>query len=129
MTPLAVLALVMCAILFAVLVYAGVRIEKQDAKIDLLQSARLASRAVSHAQCVVNIEDYVSAVFAAEVLRAAAGDWDSTKEQANLHRLAREKYQPGGPSMPVIWLNDRANRIDPRPEPTAEYNFAGERVL
>lgn len=40
----------------------------------------------------------------------AADAWDDRSEE-NLHRLsamALEKYRAGGPSMPAIWLRDRA---------------------
>jgi hypothetical protein len=46
----------------------------------------------------------------AEALREAADAWDDRSEE-NLHRLsamALERYKAGGPSMPAIWLRDRA---------------------
>lgn len=49
----------------------------------------------------------------ASALRAAADRWDSIEEQGNLKRLASERYKPGGPSMPTIWLRAEADRMDP----------------
>ena len=61
-----------------------------------------------HLLCIEMIRDTVSSIHAAEVLEAAARDYDSIEEQGHMKWLAREHYRAGGPSMPVIWLTDRA---------------------
>lgn len=64
-----------------------------------------------HAKCIAHVAHYVGDEFAAMVLRAAAHDYDSAEEFGRLKVLARMKYAQGGPSMPAIWLEDRANRL------------------
>lgn len=46
----------------------------------------------------------------AQALREAADAWDSEEELPHMTALADERYQPGGPSMPEIWLRDRAEK-------------------
>lgn len=64
-----------------------------------------------HAKCIAHIAEYVGNEYAAMVLRAAAHDWDSAEESNRLKVLARLRYSAGGPGMPAIWLNDRADRL------------------
>lgn len=49
----------------------------------------------------------------ASALRAAADKWDSVENQTLLKRLGRDEYEPGGPSVPAIWLRIQANQMDP----------------
>lgn len=62
----------------------------------LLRALRLASRKTDSAALLI-----------------AADAWESVEERMHLERLAREQYQPGGPSMPAIWLRDRAESLHP----------------
>lgn len=71
----------------------------------------VACRAHDHASCVASVGLMVSAAHSAEALEEAARDYDSIEEQGTLKRLAREHYRPDGPSMPVIWLLDRAAQL------------------
>lgn len=64
-----------------------------------------------HAKCIAHITQYMGDEYAAMVLKAAAHDWDSAEEASRLKVLARLKHKQGGPSMPAIWLNDRAERL------------------
>lgn len=57
--------------------------------------------------------DMLQAKHEAYLLRRLADQWDHPSEQGVLSKLAREKYNPGGPSMPAIWLREQANKIDP----------------
>ena len=66
-----------------------------------------------HAKCLAHIADVTSKRIVAQSLREYARLWDSIEERANLQRLAREKYKPGGPAMPSIWLNYQADLLDP----------------
>lgn len=53
------------------------------------------------------------ATTAAEALREAANEYDSSKESDRAHwRDLDALYTPGGPSMPVFWLRARADRIE-----------------
>lgn len=101
------IAFVLMLALLALLAFAGDRIVRLQEQVDNLARQK-------HTECVDRISSAASTKFAAETLRSAARDWDNPREQANLQRLARERYSPGGPSMPIIWLNDRADRMDPR---------------
>lgn len=65
----------------------------------------------AHAKCIAHIAHYVGDEYAAMVLSAAAHDYDSAEEFNHLKVLARMKYQAGGPSMPAIWLRDRADHL------------------
>jgi len=64
-----------------------------------------------HSAYVKQVSAILSREYGASILEQAARDWDSTDERPNLQRLARDEYKPGGPSMPTIWLRDRAKRI------------------
>lgn len=76
---------------------------------------REASSKADHAKCIALISSVVSNRVVAMAFRDAAARWDSLEEQANLRTLANTVYQPGGPSMPVIWLNAEADKLDPLP--------------
>lgn len=65
----------------------------------------------AHAKCVAHIAHYVGDEFAASVLVQAAHDYDSVEEHSRMKVLARLRYQNNGPSMPAIWLLDRADRL------------------
>lgn len=49
----------------------------------------------------------------ADALRAAGQEFDSARGQVRLRELGREHIL-GGPSIPAMWLYDRANKIDPK---------------
>lgn len=68
-------------------------------------------RDANHAKCIAHITSYVGDQFAANVLRAAAQAWDSIEEKPHIQRLGREQFLPEGPSMPSIWLRDRADTM------------------
>lgn len=48
----------------------------------------------------------------ATALREAAVNYDLAATQGDLRRLAREKFQPEGPSVPALWLEEEAQKID-----------------
>lgn len=64
-----------------------------------------------HDHCVRQVTKRVSDLYAAQVLTLAAADYDSPDESGNLLRISREEYEVGGPSMPALWLRDRAARL------------------
>jgi hypothetical protein len=83
-----------------------IRAEHQDFKDAVERADRAKSQ--SHAFCLATINASVSRAHAADVLEDAAHRWDAVEEQGHLKVLAREHYVPGGPSMPAIWMRDRA---------------------
>lgn len=92
----------------AVLLVACVKIERVQAEVR--------SEQVKHKRCHVQTEAALGQSMKrlhAQALRSAATAWGSVEEQPRLADLARKKYKPGGPSMPEIWLNDRAAALDP----------------
>lgn len=72
-----------------------------------------------HAKCMALITAFVGDRFAAQVLRAAARDWDSVEAQPDIRRIANEKYRVGGPSMPYLWMIDRAEKLEAEEPDTA----------
>lgn len=52
----------------------------------------------------------------AQALREYADVWDRDDEEhkAFLTQLAQERYSPGGPSMPAIWLRYQAEQLEQR---------------
>lgn len=83
--------------------------------IDLSRGYRKTLEA-QHTYCVSAISEFVSDRLIAQSLRTMAEKWDNVETQPLLTTLAREKYEPGGPGMPAIWLRYEADRIDPKPE-------------
>lgn len=100
------------------------------ALIDIAQGYRKLM-ADQHSYCVSAISEFCSDRLIAQWLREHAEKWDGVDMRPLLLRLGREQYQPGGPSVPAIWMRYEADRIDPRPETdtVAEYNLAGERII
>jgi hypothetical protein len=76
------------------------------------RQARMEEKA-DHAKCIAHIASATSNRVIAMALRERAEKWDSIENQADLRRLANERYSPGGPSMPTIWLREEADLIDP----------------
>ena len=105
MTPLLfALLLSLVGLLAVALAWAGGRIER-------LQRELRFNLARRHTLCLMDIKEVVSASHDAALLNRLADRWDSPDEQGNLRILAREKYNPGGPSMPAIWLRQQADII------------------
>lgn len=98
-------------VVISVLLLAAIR------KVEYLQG-RIAQHRIDHESCHAGHERVVEVLTRnshrqrADVLRSAAIAWESIEEQAHLRELANKQYKIGGPSMPVIWLLDRADRIE-----------------
>lgn len=80
-------------------------------KIDRLQERSRLAQTWDHAACTIGLMEAISKAHDADLLRRAADRWESPDEQGNLRILAREKYSPGGPSMPALWLRQQADLI------------------
>lgn len=83
----------------------------------------------AHAMCLAHIAHYVGNHFAAEVLKAAGEDYNSPQGQHDIAVIAREQWAQGGPSVPSIWMFNRADALIVEvdgPEYTPEYNLSGE---
>lgn len=63
-----------------------------------------------HLRCIGHVSALTSDRAIAAALNEAADRWDSVEEKPVLRMLA-EDYEPGGPSMPAIWLRHEAKRI------------------
>lgn len=88
----------------AVLVLAGVRIEHlQWESKDIMDQ--------NHAKCLAMVGAFVGDRFAAQVLMAAAEHYDGMDGQAELRRIVNSVWVEGGPSIPSLWLRDRAEMI------------------
>lgn len=87
-------------------------------RIEVLQQELRDQEDVTHAKCIAHVASVVSNRVVAEALRQAADRYDSVENQGGLRVLAREKYQPGGPSMPTLWLREEADRIEKTTEIT-----------
>lgn len=99
------LLLVFMGFLLAVIVIMWQRIE-------FLTDAHDDIREQEHAKCIGAVMEFVGNQFAAKVLEAASRDWDSVEERSNGNMAnARRKHSPTSPSVPAIWLMDRADRL------------------
>lgn len=66
---------------------------------------------VDHAKCMALVAAFVGDEFAAQVLMAAAEDYDTAEGQSILVTLSRQVWAADGPSTPSLWLRDRAETI------------------
>lgn len=70
-----------------------------------------ASRA-DHAKCIAHVASVTSNRFVAARLRELADGWDTAEEMGEHRRIANTLYRVGGPSVPAIWLREKADRIE-----------------
>ncbi len=91
---------------------AFVTIQRLSRRIQDLGAVTDTKATTIHRRCVNRIVDATSADHAVRVLREAAADWEDPVVQGHMMLLAQKKYRAGGPSMPSIWLNDRADKIE-----------------
>lgn len=107
MTGLAVFLIVLCLILAGLLAATLVGAYNQTERLrDQIQYEQ-----DEHAAChdkTLALLTAASKRSDAALLDSTADAWESIEEQGTLKRLARERYHPGGPSMPALWLRDRA---------------------
>ncbi|UUW88378.1 hypothetical protein [Pimelobacter simplex] len=80
--------------------------------------APLCTSPESHAKCIRHaparaLGDSAQVVqrIKATALEEAADAWDDPASVDELGELAAQKYRAGGPSMPTIWLRERARRV------------------
>lgn len=68
----------------------------------------------------------------AYALRAAADKWEDPLYKPALERMAHDHYEPGGPSMPAIFMRLEADALSGIPQiPNTEepmYNYNGDRI-
>lgn len=99
-------------ITIVLLLVACARLERSQAEIRALQ--RVAQDEIdAHDACHKRTEKVLHAyhgVSEARVLEEAARAYASPEEVANIIRIRRTIYKPGGPDMPVLWLMDRAEK-------------------
>jgi hypothetical protein len=80
-------------------------------KIDQLQDEYMISEDELHAKCIAHIAQFVGDSFAAKVLDAAAEDYESAEGITELRVIGHQQYKPGGPTVPRIWMAQRAARL------------------
>lgn len=106
-----VFVIFLCVLLAGTLVYAAKRIERLE---ELSREEAIGDATgvyeVVHAKCIAHIASYVGNEFAAQVLIAAAEDFDSTDGMADKSRLAAA-WDRNGPSIPAIWMTERAETL------------------
>lgn len=102
-----VAVLTLCVCVLVLIIVLGLVIDHKDRATE----EYVGGEAAAHAKCIAHVASFVGNQFAADVLEAAAHDFDSLEEKGNMKALARMKFTADGPSMPAIWLHDRANRI------------------
>lgn len=78
----------------------------------LAAHARLSEQEAEHGKCLAGVMMFVGDSFAANVLRAAAEDYDASASQFRIRQMARE-YDPDGLSIPAMWLLERADSLKP----------------
>lgn len=64
-----------------------------------------------HAKCLALVAAFVGDTFAAQVLIAAANDYDGIDAKGVMLNLRTNVWAEGGPSIPSLWLRDRAESI------------------
>lgn len=77
-------------------------------------------RDAEHAKCIGAVMAFVGDEFAANVLRVAAQDFDSVNEMTRLAQIRTQQFILDGPSVPALWLFDRANRLTEADEEMAD---------
>jgi hypothetical protein len=66
-----------------------------------------------HAKCIAHIADVTSNRMVAVALRDLAERYDSVQGQRELHRARARWLDSTGPTVPAMWLLDRADELDP----------------
>lgn len=74
------------------------------------RQARLDEKA-DHAKCTAHVTSVVSNHFVAARLRDLAELWDSTDNEPELARIRNVKYQPGGPTVVALWMQEKADEL------------------
>lgn len=64
-----------------------------------------------HAKSMAMVAGFVGNQFAASVLEATAEHYGSMDGQAEQRRIANTMYSPGGPSVPEMYLRERATSV------------------
>lgn len=96
------------AVLLAIAVYLLMRTVN---RLMWVQEDLLLARDSEHAKCIGAVAAFVGDHYAAQVLRVAAEDYDSINEQDRARRIAELRYVSNGPSVPALWLHDRAEHL------------------
>jgi len=97
-------------------------------QITWMADAAECAKDTEHAKCMAAIMKYVGDEWAAAVLEGAAADYDSVESQRDLDRI-RRLWRQDGPSIPNIWMQERADRIRIMADPDyAAYLDAMEHV-
>lgn len=73
---------------------------------------RLAIEQAKHAKCIAHVSEYVGNHFAAQVLRAAAEEYSSSRNEPVLRRMALVGRIEPGVLLPSQWLLERAAAIE-----------------
>lgn len=100
-----VVAAVLLVLLLSALVGAYNMIESLRKSVDNAHAEHLGCH-----ETVIDVLTTASIRTDATALLQAADAYDSFMELGNLRRL-QEQYRPGGPSVPALWLRDRADKM------------------
>lgn len=80
-----------------------------------------------HVKCMGAVMKFVGDEWAAQVLEVAAADYENAANHADLDRIGRLLWRPGGSPVPSIWMRERAEKLriwaDSEPEPAPSYAF------
>jgi len=93
-----------CLLLAILLVAAFHRMNEMNTEV-------IGAEHTDHAKCIAHVAHYVGNEFAAQVLYAAAKDFDTMDGQAEVRTIAQTKWQEGDPSVPALWMIDRADLL------------------
>lgn len=84
-----------------------------------LERERRFEQGRKHSMCIAHVSHYVGDKYAAEVLHAAAEDWDSVQNVSTIERMGRERAHQSitereeRGSIVTQWLHSRAEAMDP----------------
>lgn len=98
-----VLAVIVLILVIAVLADQIIRLLSEDNEDDR----------ADHAKCIAHVADVTSKRMVAVTLRDLADRYDAGRETVRIERIKREDWTPEGPALPVLWLRDWADEMDP----------------
>lgn len=103
-----IIAVLVLAVLLAICIYIIMRCVN---KIGWLQDDVQQGHDTDHAKCIAGVMAFVGDEFAAQILTVAAADYASVDSHQDRERIGRLRYVQGGPPIPSIWMEERAERL------------------
>lgn len=104
----AVIAIITLSMLVLILVY---MLALAVNRISWLHEDLQASTDAEHSRCMAAVMKFIGDEWAAQILEVAAADYANAENHAELDRIGRLVYKPGGLPVPSLWMQERADRL------------------